>query len=546
MSISSLKMKYIILLFVLFIHNYEHLHGQSKRDNTWIMGYATGIPGQPTWEDYGGMKLDFSSGQPEVTNIDVITRAVLGVANDEAGNLQFYTSGCQIFNKNNEVMEGGEDITMGGSNAIWRCNDISPALANLFGSTVILPKPNSDSLYLVFQQRVWVDSLSGYTIMDKYFYSEIDMSFNGGLGKVINKKEVTLSDTLHETAAVVRHGNGRDWWIVVPRGTEREFWVIPVTPEGVGVPTLHTEPKQDRFPFFEIEDDDLENIIYNNEYYFEYFGGQSNFTPDGTKYCRIVPGNGVEIFDFDRCNGDITLKETIPMPPDSFYILAKLPIKYCGIAISPNSRFLYFTNHYALFQYDLCGLDKNNVLQKIDYYDLQLEQNFFQSNFWMMTNAPDGKIYMSSNNGVHTLNVINEPNNYGQKCNFVQRGLVLPRWHAFYLNYFPNFRLYDLADSTCDTLGIDDPFPPEQVTTFDGLRVYPNPANDLLKIYIPQCDGAKIKVWNIAGQIQDEISYLPGEIINEISTAHWPAGTYFLVIYIDDKKPQIFKEVIVH
>jgi hypothetical protein len=213
------------------------------------------------------MKLDFSSGQPELTKIDINAGAVLGVANDEAGNLQFYTSGCQIFNKNNEVMEGGEDITMGGSNAIWRCNDISPALQNFYTGTVVLPKPDSDSQYLVFQGRLWVDSLSGYEMLDKYFYSEIDMSYNGGLGKVINKKQILLSDTLHQTAAVVKHGNGRDWWIVVPRGTEREFWVFSITPEGVGVPTLHTEPKQDRFPFFRLEDDHLDTIVYNNEYY---------------------------------------------------------------------------------------------------------------------------------------------------------------------------------------------------------------------------------------------------------------------------------------
>jgi hypothetical protein len=50
----------------------------------------------------------------------------------------------------------------------------------------------------------------------------------------------------------------------------------------------------------------------------------------------------------------------------------------------------------------------------------------------------------------------------------------------------------------------------------------------------------------MAGVMVDEIPYIPGEIVFEINTEHWVAGTYILAIYVDAQSPQIFKEVIVH
>jgi hypothetical protein len=524
-------MKNLYVFCMLFSIHTTVILGQVKNDYTWLMGYSTLIPDMPNTDEFGGVNFDFSTGKPEISTFDIYATGVNGVANDINGNLQFYTSGCQIFNKKHKVMEGGDDINIGGSQVGWRCADVYPALNNLLSSTIMLPIPESTTRYLSFQMRLGEDSIGYFT-----------------LGKVINKKQVVLSDSLHDNAKVVRHGNGRDWWIVVPRGTEREFWVIPVTPDGVGEPILRTQPKQKIFTYIIEQGDPPNNFEAVNEYRFESFSGQANFSPDGNRFCRIVPYNGVEIFDFDRCAGDLTLRKTIPMPPDSIYIKVNREIQFCGLAISPNNRFLYFTNRYGLFQYDMCNenLDKDR-LELIDYYDLYKEDDYFVTDFFLMQNGPDGKIYMTATNSVRSLHVINEPNQFGKACNFVQRGIKLPRWTYVTINYFPNFRLYDLANSPCDTLNINDPNPPpKEEISFDVLKVYPNPANDLLKIYVPQCNGAKIVIWNMTGQKQEEIPYLPGETVNEISTTHWVSGTYIIMIYVDDKKPEIFKEMVVH
>jgi hypothetical protein len=538
------------LYLVLLLCNAQLLFSQSKRDHTWVLGYSTQIPDMPNTDLYGGfggMRLNFADDPSRVKKFDIFSIGVSGAANDEEGNLQFYTSGCKIFNKNNEVMEGGDDITIGGSNAEWRCAELRGALLNLWSSTVILPMPESESKYLVFQLRL-EEMLSGYVVYDHFFYSEVDMSANGGLGKVTKTGQIVLSDSLHDAVAAVRHGNGRDWWIIVPRGTEREFWEILLTSEGVQEPILRTLPKQAPFTLTWKEGDPPFTEHPIDEYMFESWSGQANFSPDGSKYCRIVPGNGVEIFDFDRCSGEMTFRRDISMPPDSNYIAAGLHVQGCGLAVSPNSRYLYFNNNLALFQFDMCeeSLETGDYAF-IEYFDYFFQDSLIPTDFFQIRNAPDGKIYMNSKGSVRSLHVIHEPNMPNKACRFEQRGLQLPRWNGSLFNYFPNFRLYDLADSPCDTLGIDDPNPPKPPYTFQEFRIFPNPASDEVLLYLPNCcDRANVLIWNIAGQLIEEIAVVPGNETWPVDVSGWAAGTYIVAAYMDAEMPVIRKLVVAH
>lgn len=534
------------LLFLIIHISLTNLLSQSKRDYTWVVGYSTLIPNMPNNAQFSGMFLNFNQSPPSIKEFDIFTIGVSGVANDEDGILQFYTSGCQIFNKNSEVMEGGDDIIMGGAIAEENCSELYGALLNLWGSTMILPVPESDSKYLVFQMRLDITS-DGLSIWDKFFYSEVDMSANDGLGQVVKKKQVVLSDSLHDAVTAVRHGNGRDWWIVVPRGTERQFWEILLTPDGVKDPILRTLPNQAPFTLTTKGGDPPFTEHPINEYNFEAWAGQANFSPDGSKYCRIVCGNGVEIFDFDRCSGEMKFRRDIPMPPDENYIRVDRPVQGCGLAVSPNNRYLYFNNNLGLFQFDLRedNIEKGDYTF-VEYYNYFFEDSTFATDFFHMHNAPDGKIYANSKSSVRSLHVIHEPNRYGSACNFEQRGLKLPKWNGSLLSYFPNFRLYDVADSSCDTLGIDDPFPPAAPVTFDEFWLFPNPAAMEVMVYLPQSEGARLTVWNIAGQLTTDIPYIPGQEVYALDVSDWPSGTYVLAAYIGGEKLAMKRLVVVH
>jgi len=147
--------------------------------------------------------------------------------------------------------------------------------------------------------------------------------------------------------------------------------------------------------------------------------------------------------------------------------------------------------------------------------------------------APDGKIYVTSTNGVNRLHVIHNPNEPGAACNLEQHGIRLPTYHAFAAPNFPHFRLYDLPGSPCDTLGIStadqEPEPQEE-----GIKIFPNPADGMVYIQLPPDVAGKLRVWNAAGQVMfhEEIRERAGQRLS-INTAQWPAGIYFCTLQSD-------------
>ena len=370
------------------------------------------------------------------------------------------------------------------------------------------------------------------------------MSTNGGLGKVTAKNQLVVADSLHDAVCAVRHGNGRDWWVIIPRGKGRQFWKILLTPEGIQTPFLDSYPP---YPPFEVRYFDFETgaPIIPEEYEFESWAGQAIFSPDGSKYCRIIKAEEVEIYDFDRCTGHMKLLRTLPYPGYSG-ANPPVPIAACGLAVSPNNRYLYFNNSETLYQFDMCA-------ERIGQGDFEVVGEYNGGNddglaatFFQMRNAPDGKIYMGATNTVKSLHVINAPNEPGLACRFVQQGLQLPRFYSWVINYFPNFRLYDAPGSPCDTLDIDAPEPPQPMYTFEDFRLFPNPANQEAILYLPHCDGARIRVWNVAGQLIHDIPFINSKEVYRMDISDWASGTYIVAAYIDANRPTIRRLVVVH
>ncbi len=414
-----------------------------------------------------------------------------------------------------------------------------------------LPMPgNPQKQILIHTKAIATSDTSIYdVIFDRLLYTEIDIEANNSLGKVLQKNQTVVADSLHDAISAVRHGNGRDWWIIMPRGRNSQFWKILLTPEGFREPKLQTIPPP--YPpfnlkfYFNIDVPPYFLEIIPDEYGYESWAGQAMFSPDGTKYCRVIRSSGVEIYDFDRCSGELTFRRYIQLPPYKEY--PDEAIRACGLAISPNNRYLYFNNNEGLYQFDLC--EKNiefGTYQLIADWDRYLDDGFFATNFFQLRNGPDGKIYINPGNSTRYIHIIHEPKRAGKACNFEQRGVALPRWSYFVINYFPNFNLFDLKDSPCDTLGIDAPNPPEPQLSFEEFRIFPNPANQAVLLYVPQCEGINIQIWNVAGQLVMEIPFIPGMDAYPLDVSDWAAGAYILAAYIDAHEPVMKKFVVVH
>jgi hypothetical protein len=510
-------MKYILYLLLLppLI-----LSAQLKHDHTWIIGYGVNVPSPP--QEYGGMKLSFSNDSVSIELVNLNSKAPTGVANDAEGNFQFYTSGCSIYDPSFQIMDNGYDINNGTNEFCWEELLGDQAIRS---GTVVLPVPDYPQRYVVLYLVLNIVN-NGFTVHDRMMLAEVDMSYNNGLGRVTRKNELLIADSLVDAVSAVRHANGRDWWVVVPRGTGREFWTILINPQGVQAPVLQSLPLP-YTPFtltaiVEIEQPPYYAEIPIDEYRLEAGNTQSGFSPDGRRFCRLVKEQEVEIYDFDRCTGSFSLRRLAPIPHFNYPMGGNCPAM--GMAISPNSRYLYFNNNEELYQMDISDDSVDTAYPLlIDAYDGYLQNNFFASNFFQMRTAPDGKIYMTSGNGVRSLHVINKPNEPGMACQFVQRGLELPRWQSWTINYFPNFNLGPEIGSVCDSLPSSTTVPKQVL----AVNIQPNPAQDVIRVSFDQPFDGLLQVHNIAGVLLRE--YPCAALSNlSVATDSWPNGVYIL------------------
>ena len=172
------------------------------------MGYAGG-DFSPEDTTFGISILEFSEGDLHITNNQTIgmdfNHTNASVA-DSSGNLLFYFNGLKVEDTSFDTMLNGN-----GLNPLNSIGYIIPQ------GGLILPFPEQENKYvLIHETWDWISNPAwGIEVVESY-YSVIDMMQNGGLGKVILKKEPLIIDTLEFGKIVAtKHANGRDWWIVL-------------------------------------------------------------------------------------------------------------------------------------------------------------------------------------------------------------------------------------------------------------------------------------------------------------------------------------------
>lgn len=392
-----------------------------KYDYVWLMGYGSNTSSSI----FGGSVIDFNTFLPDIyydfreMNFSQVNASIC----DTTGNLLFYTNGIYIANVLGEPMVNGLGLNPG-----------SHAQSNqdygyiLDQGAMVLPVPeNTIQFYLLHMDKELDESIP--TLYSKHFYySLVDMSEGGGLGAVMQKNQVILSNYLDKgKLSAVRHANGRDWWVLARKYGTNQYYRISISRKGIQVLNIQ----------------EIGSPIPSNSI------GQAVFSPDGTKYASInvagVIGDPIHIniYNFDRCSGQLINQVQFTYADTA---------SCAGIAISPNSRFLYVSSFRYLYQYDLWASDIEASRITVAEWDGFVEDNFFATTFYLAQLAPDGKIYINSNNSVSYLHVINQPDLPGLLCDVCQHCVDLPTKNSFSLPNFPNYRLHHLEGSPCDTL----------------------------------------------------------------------------------------------
>lgn len=302
---------------------------------------------------------------------------------DRFGNLLFYSDNNYIMNAMHEVMDNGIiDSPFGFAGSSSTMN-------------LVLPQPGTDSLYWIFYPEQVTDNTD--TFAKKLRYAIIDMSQNGGLGKVVQKHQI-LMDTSSERVEGIRHCNGKDWWIIGQNAITEQFTVWKLDQNGLSL------------------NGKMYSGVSNNIDYRFALRGYLKSSHSGNLIVEVtngvsIPGT-VEIHNFDPINGLISNSIKLDLN-------LKANNADYGAEFSSDDTKLYITGS-KIWQIDLSIFD-TSVINK----SLVLISDQFLRNTGTPVLGPDGKIYITSFFDGDYLYTIEKPNEKGLACDFQSQGYYL-------------------------------------------------------------------------------------------------------------------------
>lgn len=448
-------------------------------------------------------------------------------------NYFFFTNGCELYNKNFDVMNNGDTINRGNYYKLF-CNSQNASKGlRIAQSGLVLPYKNENT-YIMFHKTIDDEWLAkGISNSNKLNYSIIDMNKNNGLGEVMVKSKKIIEDTLVAgELTACRHANGQDWWILTAQSNAKGF----------GNSNNH-------FYTLLLKKDTIlgtyEQFIGKDEDGIK--SDQACFSPDGTKYARIKAKKGLYLYDFDRKIGKLSNLRIFELNQNAYT---------CGVSFSPNSKYIYASCDTLLFQFDATIQDIASSKQLIAEWDGFSVNGAFTSTFDMAQLAPDCKIYIAHGGTIEYLTVINYPNRKGTASGVEQHGLKLPTKIAWGLPNYPHFRLGAIGEqhTPCDSTinpYIDSNF---KVTDLEDatappitVAVYPNPAQAEINVdlfgYVNRYKRGIYEIYNMQGQL---VSYFPifeGKSEYRYDISNLSNGMYIWRVLFDGKIGQTGKLV---
>ncbi len=361
-------MNNIFMFVVVVFMSYSHLYSQSQEDYKWIFGENYNPNTKTNRIDI----MDFSN-KGRIDSIythDSVANHNAEIS-DRDGNLLFYANGCRIIDSTFQIMENGDSINFGKT---WKKYCSSYAAYPGPGNSIILPDPGNapdcnreegrNGYYLIHKRQELITEPYLQVSIPELYYSYIDMNGNSGRGKVTKKNQTIFKTTniVSGYLTACKHSNGIDWWLIQMEQDTNIYFKVLLTKDGFSVDSQSIA----EIPKF------VPRI------------GQSVFTPDGKKWITNGAVDQCMIFDFDRESGMLSnLIRVMPQDSGLFY----------GVAVSPNSRFVYLSNNYDLFQVDLWNEDIPESLEHIAHIDSFPDYTFW-SKFGQAQLAPDCKIYI--------------------------------------------------------------------------------------------------------------------------------------------------------
>ncbi|GLB53577.1 hypothetical protein NBRC110019_26180 [Neptunitalea chrysea] len=306
----------------------------------------------------------------------------------DSNGILFYTDGTTVYNANDNIMPNGTGLNGNSSST---------------QSAIIVPFVDDNTKYYIFT----VDDNGG-----PFSYTVVDMTLDGGNGDVdTSQLNVTLLPNTTEKICVTEIED-----------SENGYWVITYGPSATSTSNYN------RMYAYKLTNTGIDTspVISTFGYTTNEERGYLKISPDGTKIaCATLETDRLYLYDFNATTGVVTneLQLGIATAADYPYGIEFSPdssLLYCAAVNSSGSGGSGYTS--SLIQYDLQAADI--VMSQVEIYTGSGYRGALQL-------GPDRKIYRtvpdgySSSFATSSLSVINNPNQLGTACNYVEDDIDL-------------------------------------------------------------------------------------------------------------------------
>jgi len=416
-----LKPNYFIILVSTFIITLNNDVNAQFNNNYWVFGDSVGI----NWSNPAN-PLFFNSklrGRGTAVSLADSSGVLIYSQSDYTNN---FLNHSKTYNRYNIPIPGSDSLYVEG----W------------YHEMLLLPHPGNDSLVYLFT--------IGVTTYDGLYYTLINYKANNDSGIVIQKNIQLQNVPAFDGLTAVRHGNGRDWWVLFKKwdgtGQTGNNLTYRYLINSIGIDTM---------------------LIQSIGPHFTTGGGHSIFSISGERFALVDLRGLIAIYNFDRCTGLLSAPDTIETErsgnPYSYYF---------STAFSPDGSKLYVVSvaylnqagqNDTLFQFDLNAPNIAASKQVI------VVLPSYQRSIGNLRIAPDNRIYLANADQIAgqpypdtlfttintNLSVINQPDSLGLACDFQPYSFYLGGARTYVgLPNNPDYELGAWVGSPCDTLTV--------------------------------------------------------------------------------------------
>ncbi len=423
---------------------------------------------------------------------------------------------------NNSVIWNKFDIQISGSDHIY---------GNVwYHAGLFVPHPINDSIFYLFTIGVTAGDPLGF------YYTTINYKSNSDSGAIIQKNVQLNNSPAFDALMGVKHGNGRDWWVVSQRYTlnfapTNAFYFFLISESGVSGPfqqnigSVHTT--------------NLGHLVFSN---------------NGEKFANLSIRGLIELYNFDRCTGLIS--STIPIEQEP--LTSPYLHWYSSCAFSPDDTKLYVVEYSVtnnpsyLWQFDLTASNIANSKLLIDSF---IDPNMGVAQLKL---AANGNIYMSASDesfswpypdtstAYTTINnnlcVINYPDSLGAACDFQPFSFNLGAGRSYFgLPNNPDYELGAWVGSPCDTLTVGITENDEKNDVF--FQTWYNPEWNMIHVNAAKLKGKSglLRLFDMEGRVvvERKVSVINGGYFTgEIAMNGIASGVYIVSLTTEKDKVQ--------